>query len=596
MESFRIGSVLGTQPATALQFWVAVDPEAAVGLDDLVYLETESAAGTVRFYGSVDEVRKIHEGVHFESDTADVVSGLIPAVISYTAHVLVTRIEPEEFIPPNPGDAVWRASGADLERALFADRMERRLPAGVLRSGEPAWLNFDFINGTAGAHVNISGISGVATKTSYALFLLYAIFHSQVLGAEASNSRAIVFNVKGEDLLFLDQPNALAERREAETFRARGLAGSRYQRCGLPTGPFRSVRFLAPPRPGPVGGPLIPHVEQRQAGVGTYLWTLRDFCRDRLLPFCLSERETSLNLSYLVGHLAERLARLAEADGGGQAPYLLIREEDFAAAEPQPGDDFEQLGRNTLSSLAQLVDFLEFKLLRQDDGRGDPRWTSSQNSATLQALIRRLRGVSRHLAPLVRGDVSAAAAQRHRLQLLAGESQLSVIDIHQLHSQAQMFVVGVTLHQLFEYKERFGQRPYVFIALDELNKYAPSEGDSPIKDVLLDIAERGRSLGIILIGAQQTASEVERRITGNAAIRVVGRLDPAEAERPEYRFLSRSYRERAAVLQPGSMLVRQPEVPTPLLVTFPFPAWATRLSETGTSADEEAARASDLLS
>ncbi|HEX3515361.1 MAG TPA: hypothetical protein VHT26_15315 [Trebonia sp.] len=54
--------------------------------------------------------------------------------------------------------------------------------------------------------------------------------------------------------------------------------------------------------------------------------------------------------------------------------------------------------------------------------------------------------------------------------------------------------------------------------------------------MLLDIAERGRSRGIILIGAQQTASEVERRTVSNSAIRVVGRLDSAEAGRPEYGF------------------------------------------------------------
>jgi DNA helicase HerA-like ATPase len=59
--------------------------------------------------------------------------------------------------------------------------------------------------------------------------------------------------------------------------------------------------------------------------------------------------------------------------------------------------------------------------------------------------------------------------------------------------------------------------------------------------VLLDIAER-RSLGIILIGAQQTASEVERRIVANSSIKVVGRLDPAEAGRPEYGFLPASLR------------------------------------------------------
>ncbi|GAA1835589.1 hypothetical protein GCM10009836_12510 [Pseudonocardia ailaonensis] len=115
--------------------------------------------------------------------------------------------------------------------------------------------------------------------------------------------------------------------------------------------------------------------------------------------------------------------------------------------------------------------------------------------------------------------------------------------------------------------------------LDELNKYAPREGSSPIKEVLLDIAERGRSLGIILIGAQQTASEVERRIVSNSSIKVVGRLDPAEAGRPEYGFLPPSQRARAVLAKPGAMFVSQPEIPVPLAIEFPFPAWATRESE-----------------
>jgi DNA helicase HerA-like ATPase len=115
--------------------------------------------------------------------------------------------------------------------------------------------------------------------------------------------------------------------------------------------------------------------------------------------------------------------------------------------------------------------------------------------------------------------------------------------------------------------------------IDELNKYAPREGSSPIKEVLLDIAERGRSLGIILIGAQQTASEVERRIVANSSVKGVGRLDPAEAGRPEYGFLPATQRSRATLARPGTMFVSQPEIPVPLAVEFPFPAWATRLSE-----------------
>jgi len=157
---------------------------------------------------------------------------------------------------------------------------------------------------------------------------------------------------------------------------------------------------------------------------------------------------------------------------------------------------------------------------------------------------------------------------------------MSVVDIHALHDRAKRFVVGAVLKRMFEEKESLGTpRPLVFVVLDELNKYAPREGSGPIKEVLLDISERGRSLGIVLIGAQQTASEVEGRIVANASLRVVGRLDAAEAERPEYGFLTTAGRGRAGILKPGTMIVLQPEIPAPLLVRFPFPAWATRKSE-----------------
>jgi DNA helicase HerA-like ATPase len=84
---------------------------------------------------------------------------------------------------------------------------------------------------------------------------------------------------------------------------------------------------------------------------------------------------------------------------------------------------------------------------------------------------------------------------------------------------------------------------------------------------------------MILVGAQQTASEVERRLISNASIRVVGRLDAAEANRAEYGFLPSVQRDRATIAKPGTMFVSQPEIPVPLVVEFPFPAWATRPDE-----------------
>jgi hypothetical protein len=197
-------------------------------------------------------------------------------------------------------------------------------------------------------------------------------------------------------------------------------------------------------------------------------------------------------------------------------------------------------------------------------------------TGTINAFVRRLQASVRHLERMIRADVPDP--ERHRIRL--DSSQVTVVDLHNLNDRAKRFVVGVTLKRAFDQKEKAGQSDELLVVvLDELNKYAPREGTSPIKEVLLDIAERGRSLGVVLIGAQQTASEVERRIIANSSIRVVGRLDSAEASREEYGFLPAVHRQRATILKPGTMILSQPELPVPLVVVFPFPAWATRASE-----------------
>jgi uncharacterized protein len=606
-----VGIVLGTRDSAPLEFWVGIDEGQMLQLDDLVYVQTwrpntpsqlkyrieHAADHCIHFYGVVDSVRKLHEGVQFDSDTKLALEGTIPVNVSYAAHVIVTRVDPEEFIPPHPGDSVYLAQGEALAMALYRDRMEMTVAAGVLRNGEAAHINFAFLNGENGAHVNISGVSGVATKTSYALFLLYSLFHSNTLGVDRANSKAVIFNVKGQDLLFLDQINQKFKDKEPKITQARGLKTDRYTVCGLPVGPFTDVQFLAPAFAGSGSDSqtLTHSLTQRQTGVTPYLWSLREFALNRMLPYCFADRDASLNLGFLIGQIEEKLFKLASNDGSIE-PYLLV--DDWHPQDEHAIDaeiEFSALGKGKITTFGQLVAYLEYKLLEQNDD-GDPRWVGKQNLGTRQAFVRRLRGVQKQIAPLVRGDLTAKMAAQARPNLM--KAQLSVVDIHSLHSHGQMFVVGVILKQLFESKERSGQKPYIFVVLDELNKYAPREGESPIKDILLDIAERGRSLGIILIGAQQTASEVERRIVSNASIRVVGRLDPAEAERPEYRFLPGAFRLRASILQPGTMIVQQPEVPSPVMVTFPFPAWATRYDEVKKAqTDEEAAsEAEDWLS
>ncbi len=553
-----VGLVAGTEDSTPLQFAVALDEDSYLQLDDVVVtLRHVPGVGPVLTSGIVTQVRARHEGASFGSDVFLISDGVLPARSQEIAEVSTTRVEPEIYVPPRPGEVVRRATGQERAQALYFDQMTYRVPVGRGRDGLPIYVNMEFLDGTRGAHVSISGISGVATKTSFALFLLHSIFRSGVLGARAVNAKALVFSVKGEDLLFLDQPN----------IRLDDDLRSAYAELGLPAEPFASAGFWAPPIPDDPTG--RPNVTGRTSGVEAFWWTIAEFCSRQLLPYVFADAEDERHQYTIVIHqVATRLRLDAVAYGGNGAVRL---------------DD------EVVATYEELVDVLVSRLT-DETTRAD--WAGPVTGVgTVNAFIRRLRSSLRPLRPIIRADVTATA----RRQISTQDQQVTVVDLHNLHERAQRFVVGVVLAAETARKEDAGPGGLLFTMIDELNKYAPREGSSPIKDVLLDIAERGRSLGIILIGAQQTASEVERRIVSNSAIRVVGRLDSAEAGRPEYGFLPTSQRIRATLAKPGAMFLSQPEIPVPLAVEFPFPAWATRLSECSEPPRSPAAPAGDVF-
>jgi DNA helicase HerA-like ATPase len=544
-----VGRVLGTEDATPLAFHVALIADQYLQLDDVVVTVRQvPARDPVMTAGVVTEVRARHEGASFGSDVFLISDGVLPAQVQEIAEITTTRVEPEVYVPPRPGEIVRRATGTERAQALYFDQMDHKLPLGMGRDGAPIFLNLEFLDGTRGAHVSISGVSGVATKTSYALFLLHSLFRSGVLGARAVNAKALVFSVKGEDLLFLDYANIGLD----DELRAK------YAELNLPAEPLGSAGFFSPPTPGDTTG--RPYVTGRTSGVQAFWWTLREFCEGELLPYVFADAEDERNQYTMVVHqVAAKLARDAHPAGSDGAVSV----------------DHPKNLADTCRTYAELVDVIVDRLT-DEDTRGD--WAGPVTGVgTINAFIRRLRSSLKPLGSIIRADLQDPGTR----SISTGNQQVTVVDLHNLHERAQRFVVGVVLAAETARKEAAGPGSLLFTMIDELNKYAPREGNSPIKDVLLDIAERGRSLGIILIGAQQTASEVERRIVSNSSIKIVGRLDPAEAGRPEYGFLPASQRTRATLAKPGTMFVSQPEIPVPLAVEFPFPAWATREKECG---------------
>ena len=244
----RIGLVDGSQGSNSREFQVVLDPSANVQLDQLVAVRNELPDGTgVTHYGIVTELRSSFEGADLPSDTARVVDRVMPAEHVRVAEVRVLRVVPELFVAPNAGSVAMRAAGADRTVALFEDEMKHgKLPAGLDMGGEPVYADMRFVDGRSGGHFSISGISGVATKTSYALYVLYQLLETEggmeLLGgrAERENVRALVFNTKGEDLLHLDRPNT--------EFGGRPDARGQWGALGVSDpGPFRSVRLYAPP-------------------------------------------------------------------------------------------------------------------------------------------------------------------------------------------------------------------------------------------------------------------------------------------------------------------------------------------------------------
>ena len=297
--------------------------------------------------------------------------------------------------------------------------------------------NLEFLNGNRGAHINISGVSGVATKTSYAMFLLHALFGSGALGAEAANTRALIFNVKGEDLLYLDKPNA----------QVTDDARRDYAALGLPAEAFRSVSLFAP---ASRGKQPLPDTGSRMEGVTGFYWTIREFCEERYLRFLFADADDyQSQIGLVVQQVETELASAARLSKSSRTATIELDGEVIASFD----DLVEAIARQTNPDQA-----------RPWGGRAAP--------GTVSAFLRRLDAAKPHLSPLIRGHASIDHAA-HAID--TSRAQLTVVDIHNLHDRAQRFVVGVVLRRELARKEGTGtSSPLMFVVLDELNKLRPS--------------------------------------------------------------------------------------------------------------------------
>jgi DNA helicase HerA-like ATPase len=583
-----IGLVDGSAPATTRRFQVVLVEDAVAQLDELVATTQILPNGqTLTHYGIVVEGTGVIEGAELPTDTARISRDhTMPGITSRRVEVEVLRTIPELWLSPAPGAVVVKAAGADRDAALFLDQMDQPLAVGLDQDDDPVYVDFAFFSGEKGGHVSISGISGVATKTTYALFLLYMLFETQqgmaLLGPRAPQVRALVFSVKGEDLLHVDRANA--------KFAGRTHDAEQWRRLGVEApGPFTNVQLYAPRLASSRDGAIMTDVTSRPStDVTTFGWPPQEFIRQGLLRFCFAEDEdAATQVSFIEQRVRVQLARWAWPVVGEPGAVVLCQPDDHTSfvlsrvvqerRDPRTGGD-----GFVVRDFNDLIEFLTGRVSPDSPGF-DPTWTAGVQAGTCAAFLRRLYAQGPRLGHLICCGVTPVELRK----------AITIVDLHGLHDAAQRFVVGALTSRIFEEKQGMGREPLRFVVLDELNKYAPRIGRSPIKEVLVDIAARGRSLGVLLIGAQQSAGDVDGNIIRNAAIKVVGRLDAGEAA--EYRFLSAELRDRAARFLPGTMVLDQPLIPAPLPMRFPFPGFATCVAESAPDPATQAAAEADAM-
>jgi hypothetical protein len=154
------------------------------------------------------------------------------------------------------------------------------------------------------------------------------------------------------------------------------------------------------------------------------------------------------------------------------------------------------------------------------------------------------------------------------------DRSLYVIDIAALDAEVQDLVFTRVVSKLKEHLERRDLGvDHVVVFVDELNKYAPTDGeDTYVRRMLLELSERGRYLGLVLFSAQQFRSQILRRVVGNAGTSLYGRMDTDELALPVYATLSASTKAKLAALPKGELMIRHPHFTQPVFVRFPRPA------------------------
>ncbi len=434
------------------------------------------------------------------------------------------------YMPVENEQVVRFAEEAGIHAALGIDTMrpENRIPAGLIKMSNQVeavvYLDKSYVIGPESAHVNISGISGLATKTSYAMFLLQSILQK----ADGDDIAVIILNVKHGDLLKIDEPPTRLDEQQKAL----------WVKLGLEPRPFDNVHYLLPRAKNGE-----PNSHYRPRNFKTYAYQLSD-CVEKLDLLFSSVPDPTDTIDSLVGEIANGLMNKT-----AKSPFAKVQDwNSLLNDEPLAKEGKSQgIGDVKSSSVGKFRRHLRRMVQTRTTGI-----FTNQRTRNEQELSHEIRGIE------------------------GGHTY--VVDIAKLQEHEQAFVFGDiirTVYEMFaESDETLDLPKKVLIFVDELNKYAPAgTKDSPLIEQILDISERGRSLGVVLLSAQQFMSAVHPRVTGNAATKIIGRSTSSEIMQPDYRFLDQDLKLSTTRLSKGELLIQHAVYRQPVKIIFPKPAY-----------------------
>jgi hypothetical protein len=548
-----IGRVIATEknPTTIDEFYFWTNSDTKLNAFDIVKVERADNTNT---FGVIESISHITDAASFltsfiSSDFGDVdISEPTFRVGMNYACAKVSYNTKGDYTPVHNNSKVFLATHDEIAFALGLDKVENPLVCGSLKMYEgtedevvlPVNLNAKFVLGSEGAHLNISGISGLAAKTSYAMFLMKSIQDTYANKTEEEDSVAFVlFNVKGRDLMAIDLPN---EELDENTIAA-------YEELRLSRSPFKEAKYY------------VPYFDAKSTKQSTYL------SRDDVSSYVDSGKLKKFK--YVYEDDKESIEMMfANVDDPNQTMEAIVskiideRDSDFGDLKTWAKfldivSENSQKGSSGSKGEISVLSWRKFKRIVNKAIKNDDMFA---NRVMPEQSECRLADELKHIK----------------------KNEIHVIDIAKLPEDKQAFVFGDAVKTIYnlklgEYDNESGidAPSRIVIFIDELNKYASSDvpKNSPILRQILDVTERGRSLGVILFGAEQFRSAIHKRVTGNCATHAYGRTNSIETSTGDYRSLPDTYRNMLTRLSQGEYLIQNPVFRSLLKIKFPKPIY-----------------------